>query len=313
MAGSLERSITLRQLRIFTSVVEHRSFTRAADALSLTQPAVTHQMQALARAVGQPLLDPGSRSPMLTAVGQALHERAGRILAMLGDAQEAIEDIAGLRTGRVHVAGDTTAGIYVLPDAMAAFHREHFGVKLSLDVVNRAQVRELIVAGRADVGVVGALWEDDVLAAEPFLENSLMCFCAPGHPLIDREPLRPSELLDGPLLLRERGSGTRESAERILRAAGIEPVAAMEMASNGALKRAVAGGLGVTVLSTYAVRLELQLGLLRPLRVRGFPVERMWHVTWAHDRLLSPAATAFKAFLHSTEWRATLELPLARE
>lgn len=313
MAGGLERSITLRQLRIFTSVVEHRSFTRAAEALSLTQPAVTHQMQALARAVGQPLLDPGSRSPALTAVGQALHERAGRILAMVGDAQEAIEDIAGLRTGRVRVAGDTTAGIYVLPDAMAAFHREHLGVALSLDVVNRAQVRELIVGGGADVGVVGALWEDDVLAAEPFLENSLMCFCAPGHPLIDREPLRASDLLDGPLLLRERGSGTRESAERILRTAGIEPVAAMEMASNGALKRAVAGGLGVTVLSTYAVRLELQLGLLRPLRVRGFPVERMWHVTWARDRLLSPAAAAFKAFLHSTEWRASLELPLGSE
>ena len=313
MPRSLERSLTLRQLRIFTSVIEHRSFTRAAEVLSLTQPAVTHQMQALARAVGQPLLDPGSRAPRLTAVGQALHERAGRILAMIGDAQEAIEDVAGLRAGRVHVAGDTTVGIYVLPDAMAAFHREHPGVTLSLDVVNRAQVRELLLEGVADVGVIGTLWEDEVLAAEPFLENSLMCFCAPGHPLAEREPLQPIDLLDGPLLLRERGSGTRESAERILRTGGAEPIPAMEMASNGALKRAVAGGLGVTVLSTYAVRLELQLGLLRPLRVQGFPVERMWHVTWARDRMLSPAATAFKAFLHSTGWRASLAIPLGIE
>ena len=288
MESKLERSITLRQLRIFTSVIEQRSFTRAAEALSLTQPAVTHQMQALARAVGQPLLDPGSRAPVLTAVGQALHERAGRILAMVGDAEEAIEDVSGLRAGRVRVAGDTTVGIYVLPDAMAAFHHEHLGVALSLDVVNRARVRELLLEGVADVGVVGTLWEDDVLAAEPFLENSLMCFCAPGHPLANREPLRPADLLEGPLLLREPGSGTRDSAERILRGAGVEPAAAMEMASNGALKRAVAGGLGVTVLSTYAVRLELQLGLLRPLRVHGFPVERLWHVTWARDRLLSP-------------------------
>ncbi|MGA8521575.1 MAG: LysR family transcriptional regulator [Candidatus Dormiibacterota bacterium] len=313
MTTSLERSITLRQLRIFTIVIEHGSFTRAAEVLSLTQPAVTHQMQALARAVGQPLLDPGSRSPVLTAVGQALHERAGRILAMVGDAQEAIEDVAGLRTGRVRVAGDTTVGIYILPDAMAAFHREHAGVDLSLDVVNRAQVRDLLLEGTADIGVVGALWEDEVLAAEPFLENSLMCFCAPGHPLALREPLRPADLLDGPLLLRERGSGTRESAERILRAAGAEPIAAMEMASNGALKRAVAGGLGVTVLSTYAVRLELQLGLLRPLHVEGFPVERMWHVTWARDRLPSPAATAFREFLHSPGWRDSLAIPLGTE
>jgi DNA-binding transcriptional LysR family regulator len=313
METNLERRITLRQLRIFTSVIEHRSFTRAAEALSLTQPAITHQMQALARAVGQPLLDPRSRGPVLTAVGQALHERAGRILAMVGDAQEAIEDVAGLRAGRVRVAGDTTVGIYVLPDAMAAFHREHPGVALSLDVVNRAQVRELLLEGSADIAVVGTLWEDEVLAAEPFLENSLMCYCAPGHPLLDREPLRPVDLLDGPLLLRERGSGTRESVERILRAADVEPVAAMEMASNGALKRAVAGGLGVTVLSTYAVRLELQLGLLRPLRVEGFPVERMWHVTWARDRLLSPAAAAFKAFLHGPGWRASLAIPLGSE
>ena len=313
METSLERSITLRQLRIFTSVIEHRSFTRAAQALSLTQPAVTHQMQALTRAVGHPLLDPGSRAPVLTAVGQALHERAGRILAMVGDAQEAMDDVAGLRAGRVHVAGDTTVGIYVLPDAMAAFHREHPDVALSLDVVNRAQVRELLLEGVADVGVIGALWDDDVLDAEPFLENSLMCFCAPGHPLADREPLKPVDLLDGPLLLREPGSGTRESAERILRDAGVEPVPAMEMASNGALKRAVAGGLGVTVLSTYAVRLELQVGLLRPLRVAGFPVERMWHVTWARERLLSPAAAAFRAFLHSPDWRASLAIPLGSE
>lgn len=313
MDTSLERSITLRQLRIFTSVIEHRSFTRAAEVLSLTQPAVTHQMQALARAVGQPLLDPGSRAPVLTAVGRALHERAGRILAMVGDAQEAIEDVAGLRAGRVRVAGDTTVGIYVLPDAMSAFHREHPGIALNLDVVNRARVRELLLEGSADIAVIGTLWDDALLAAEPFLENSLMCFCAPGHPLLEREPLRPVDLLEGPLLLREPGSGTRESAERILRAAGAEPIAAMEMASNGALKRAVAGGLGVTVLSTYAVRLELQLGLLRPLRVEGFPVERMWHVTWARDRLLSPAASAFKAFLHSPNWRTSLAIPLGSE
>jgi DNA-binding transcriptional LysR family regulator len=313
METSLERSITLRQLRIFTSVIEHRSFTRAAEALSLTQPAVTHQMQALAKAVGRPLLDPGSRAPVLTAVGQALHERAGRILAMVGDAQDAMDDVAELRAGSVHVAGDTTVGIYVLPDAMAAFHREHPDVALSLDVVNRAQVRELLLEGIADVGVIGSLWDDDVLDAEPFLENELICFCAPGHPLAEREPLQPIDLLDGPLLLREPGSGTRESAERILRDAGVEPLPAMEMASNGALKRAVAGGLGVTVLSTYAVRLELQLGMLRPLRVEGFPVERMWHVTWARERLLSPAATAFRSFLHSPDWRASLTIPLGSE
>ncbi len=310
MAGTLERRITLQQLRVFQAVVERQSFTRAADALSLTQPAVTHQMQALSRGVGAALVQPGGRRVELTAAGRALYERAGRILAMVDDAQEAIADIGGLRAGKVNVAGDTTVGIYVLPDALAAFRRRHSGVALRLEVVNRTRVREMLLTGAVEIGVVGSLWDDRLLAAEPFLDNALMCFSAPGHPLVEREPLRPADLLDGPLLLREPGSGTRESAERILRNAGVEPAATMEMASNGALKRAVAGGLGVTVLSVYAVRLELQLGLLRPLRVDGFPVRSLWHVVTARERILSPAASAFRTFLHSPEWRDSLQLPL---
>ncbi len=311
MTSSLERRLTLHQLRIFTTVVEAGSFTRAAAELSLTQPAVTHQMQALRRAVGQPLLDPNRRAPELTAAGRTLYERAGRILSAIDDAERAIGDLDGLRAGAVRVAGDTTVGIYILPDALAAFHRLHPLVELSLDVVNRATVRRLLLDGGADIGVVGRLWDDGVLDAEPFLDNELLCFTAPTHPLVQREPLHPRDLLAGPLLLRERGSGTRDSAERILAAAGVQAVSTMEMASNGALKRAVAGGLGVTVLSVHAVRLEIQLGLLRPLRVEGFPARRQWHVVTARDRMLSPAATAFRSFLKGSEWREALLVPLA--
>ncbi|PZR83318.1 MAG: LysR family transcriptional regulator [Candidatus Aeolococcus gillhamiae] len=313
MTTRLERSLTLRQLRIFTSVVDNRSFTRAARELSLTQPAVTHQMQALARAVGYPLLDPARRAPELTAIGRALYERAARILASVGDAEHAIGDLAGLRAGTVRVAGDTTVGVYVLPDALAAFHHRHPKVELSLDVVNRSRVHELLVDGSADLGVVGRLWDDGLLEAEPFLDNQLMCFSAPTHPLVEREPLQPRDLLDGPLLLRERGSGTRESAELILAHAGVQAVSTMDMASNGALKRAVAGGLGVTVLSTHAVQLEVQLGLLRPLRVEGFPVQRRWHVMWVRDRSLSAAAEAFRAFLQASEWRSALSVQLGTD
>lgn len=313
MPVPLERRLTLHQLRIFKSVVDCHSYTRAAEALSLTQPAVTHQMQALARAVGHPLLSPNRRSPELTAVGRVLYDRAGRILSAVGDAESAIDDLTELRAGEVHVAGDTTVGTYVLPDALAGFHRLHPEVELSLDVVNRAGVRDLVLGGNADVGVVGRLWDDDALAAEPFFQNELMCFSAPSHPLVEQEPLRPAQLLDGPLLLRERGSGTRESAERILMDAGVVARSMMDLASNGALKRAVAGGLGVTVLSTYAVQLERQLGLLRPLRVEGFPVERLWHVTWAPDRLLSAAAQSFRAYLHTDDWRHNLSRPLGSD
>ncbi|HEV2037974.1 MAG TPA: LysR substrate-binding domain-containing protein, partial [Candidatus Eremiobacteraceae bacterium] len=196
---------------------------------------------------------------------------------------------------------------------LSAFHRQHPRIKLRLDVVNRQRVHELLVNGEADVGIVGRLWTEDIFDAEPLVENYLMWFCAPDHPLVRREPLRLRDLLDGPLLFREAGSGTRQAAEAIFRKHGIEPVPDMEMASNGALKRAVAGGLGVAMFSTCAVRLERAAGLVHPLKVKGFPVRRMWHVVWVRERLLSPAACAFRDFLQTDTWRDQLPVPLGSD
>jgi DNA-binding transcriptional LysR family regulator len=313
LGPTLERLITLHQLRVFKTVVDLQGFTRAAEALSLTQSAVTHQVQTLSRSVGHPLLQPGRRVLELTPVGSVMYERAGRILALVMETGDTLDDIAGLRTGSVRVAGDTTVGIYVLPDALASFRERHPAIRLSLEVVNRRRVRELLLGGDADIGVAGRLWDDDLLEAEPLMENRLMCFCAPGHPLSLREPLDPADLLDGPLLLREPGSGTRESAETILRQHGLEAEPAMTMASNGALKRAVARGLGVTILSAHAVQLELRLGTLHSLQVRGFPVQRMWHVVWARERILGPAAQAFRQHLLASDWRLELSVPLGSE
>lgn len=313
LTSILERRITLHQLRIFKTVVDMKSFTRAAESLSLTQSAVTHQVQTLERSLGSPVFQPGHRPTELTEVGTALYERAGRILALVRETSDALDAIAGLKSGSVRIAGDTTVGVYVLPDAMAGFRRLHPEIELSLEVVNRRGVRELLLGGDADIGVAGRLWDDDLLGAEPFLDNQLLCFSAPDHQLVRQEPLEPAQLLEGPLLLREAGSGTRESAEAILLEHGVDPRPAMQMASNGALKRAVARGLGVTILSTYAVRLELQLGHLRVLEVRGFPVNRRWHVVWTRERILGPAAQAFRSYLLTAEWRSELSLPLTND
>jgi DNA-binding transcriptional LysR family regulator len=310
LATSLERRVTLHQLRIFKTVVEHRNFTRAAEQLSLTQPAVTHQMQTLARALGQPLFQTG-RVFELTPVGHAVYERAGRVLALVRETGEAIDDLVGLRRGSVRVAGDTTVSVYVLPDALAAFHKDHHDIDLSLEVVRRDTVRELLLRGEVDLGILNVTEDDPLLAVEPLLENEFLCFSAPTHPLAARSGLEPRDLAGAPLLVREPGSGTREATDEVLGAAGVRPD--LEMANNGALKRTVAGGLGVTVVSVHAVGLELKLGLLKALDVRGFPVRRTWHVAWASERLLSPAARAFLAFLRRTEWRQNLAVPLGVE
>jgi LysR family transcriptional regulator, low CO2-responsive transcriptional regulator len=310
LASSLELRLTLHQLRIFKTVVEQRNFTRAAEQLSLTQPAVTHQMQTLARALGQPLLQPG-RVFELTPVGRAVYERAGRVLALVRETGEAIDELVGLRRGAVRVAGDTTVSVYVLPDAIAAFHREYPDIELSLEVVRRDGVRDLLLRGEVDLGILSVYGDDPLLAVEPLLESEFLCFCAPTHPLAGRSGLEPRDLAGAPLLVREPGSGTREATDEVLNRAGIRPD--LEMANNGALKRTVAGGLGVTIVSVHAVQLELTLGLLKMLEVEGFPIRRTWHVAWAAERLLSPAAQAFLAFLRGAGWRQSLALSLGVE
>jgi DNA-binding transcriptional LysR family regulator len=310
LGNSLERRLTLRQLRIFKTVVDQRNFTRAAEQLSLTQPAVTHQMQTLSRALGQPLFQSG-RAFELTPVGRAVHERAGLVLALIRETGEAIDELVGLKRGAVRVAGDTTVSVYVLPDAFAAFHRLHPDIELNLEVVNRDTVRELLLRGEVDLGILSVRGNDPDLTIEPLLENEFQCFAAPTHPLASRTNLEPRDLAGAPLMVREPGSGTREATDEVLIPAGVRPD--VVMANNGALKRAVAGGLGATIVSVHAVQLELSLGLLKPLDVRGFPVHRTWHVAQVAGRLLSPAAQAFRAFLCCSDWRQNLVVSLGVE
>jgi DNA-binding transcriptional LysR family regulator len=310
LGNSLERRLTLRQLRIFKTVVDQRNFTRAAEQLSLTQPAVTHQMQTLARALGQPLFQTG-RNFELTPVGRAVHERAGLVLALIRETGEAIDELVGLKRGAVRVAGDTTVSVYVLPDALAAFHRLHPDIELSLEVVRRDVVRDLLLRGEVDIGILSVTGNDPLLAYEPLMENEFMCFAAPTHPLASRKNLEPRDLAGAPLMVREPGSGTREASDEVLNPVGVRPD--VVMANNGALKRAVAGGLGATIISVHSVHLELSLGLLKALDVKGFPVCRTWHSAWVAERLLSPAAQAFRTFLAGSEWRQNLKVSLGVE
>lgn len=308
LATSLERRLTLRQLRIFKTVVDQRNFTRAAEQLCLTQPAVTHQMQTLARAIGEPLFQTG-RGFELTPVGRATYERAGRVLALVRETGEAVEELTGLKKGSVRVAGDMTASVYVLPDALSAWHRLHPEIVLHLEIANRDQVRDLVVRGEVDLGILNVTGNDPLLGVQPLLDTEFFCFASPSHPLASRSDLEPSDLAGAPLLVREQGSGTRAASDEVLNAAGIRPD--LEIANNGALKRAVAGGLGVTIVSSHAAHLEVSLGLLKRLDVKGFPVRRTWHVAWAGERLLSPAARAFFNFLCAPDWRQNLLQPLA--
>ncbi|HYM50863.1 MAG TPA: LysR substrate-binding domain-containing protein [Candidatus Limnocylindrales bacterium] len=307
-ARTFEQQVTVHQLRIFKEVADRRSFSRAAEALHLSQPAVSHQIKTLAQAVQLPLFEEIARRIHLTAAGRLLYEYAARILTDFEATGRAFDELRGLRRGALRVTGDTTVGIYVLPDLLGAFRAAHPDVDVRLDVGNRQHAYERLLANETDFAVVGHTWPRPAipLTVRPFLPNELIAVAAPGHPLAGAGRISVRRLAAEPFILREPGSGTRETTEEALRRSGLAVDAVMELSSNGAIKRAVARGLGITIISRYAVALELKLGLLVELRVAGFPLRRQWHLVYLRDRRLGPVDEAFLAFIDEGGWRSGL-------
>ncbi|MDH4143049.1 MAG: LysR family transcriptional regulator [Chloroflexota bacterium] len=314
-ASPFERRVTAHQLRIFKAVADRSSFSRAAEDLHLSQPAVSHQVKALSIAVGAPLFEDIGRQIQLSETGRLLYEHASLILSDFEIAGRAIDEHHGLRGGLLRLVGDTTVGIYVLPDLLGAFKQAHPGITPHLDIGNRQHVYGRLLANQADFAVVGRTWlrPNPPMVEVPFLPNELIAVAAPTHPLAGERRVTLARLAGEPMILREPGSGTRETAEEALSRTGRPMNVAMELASNGAIKRAVARGLGVAILSRYAVSLELRIGTVVELPVAGFPLHRQWHLVYPRNRRFGPVGTAFLSFALDGRWRESLPDVLTTE
>jgi len=315
LARRLDQLVSVHQLRLLAAVVDHSGFSRAGDALGLSQPAVSHQLKALATVIGTPVLEVIGRRVRTTQAGQLLYEHAKRILTEFEAAGTTLDELRGLRRGSLRLAGDTTVGIYVLPDLLGAFRHEHPLLEVRLGVDNRQGLLDRIVANEADFVVSGRRWDDPPvpLIVRPFLANELIAIASPRHPLARLEHVSLAELAAEPFIVREPGSGTRETAEEALRAAGLPMRPVMELASNGAIKRAVAQDLGISILSRYATGLEMQMGYLVELAVDGFPLRRQWHLVYARDKRLGPVEEAFLRFVDEGRWKDAIGRPLATD
>ncbi len=311
----LDRTVTVHQLRLLTAVIDSGGFSRAAAAMDLSQPAVSHQLKALAGAIGTPVVEVVGRQVRLTQAGGLLYDHAKRILAEFEAAGSGLDELRGLRRGRLRVAGDTTVGIYVLPDLLGAFRQDHPSLQVQLAVDNRQGVYRRLVAGEVDFVVSGRRWDDPTipLVVRPFLANELIAIASVRHPLAGRESVTLAELAAQPFIVREPGSGTRETAEEALRAAGLSVRPVMELASNGAIKRAVARDLGVSILSRYATALEIRIGHLAELSVESFPLRRQWHLVYARDKRLGPVDEAFLRFVDDGRWKETIGRPISTD
>ena len=292
----------LRRLEIFLKVAELGSFSRAADALFLTQPTVSEHVRALEDELGVQLLDRLGRGTTPTKAGTLLLGYARRMLTLSREARQAIEQFQGRVSGELVLGGSTIPGEYVLPALIGAFRTKYPDVSISLRIGPSRQVQDWVEQGHVEVGVVGAVPSSRVLESRPLMADDLVLIVPPEHPWAARKTVALEDVRREPMIVRERGSGSRETLEEALRQAGLDLTAfrvVAEIASTQAVKQAVRAGLGVSFVSDRAVTDECRAKLLVCVRVRDLTVTRAFHLVVHKDRSRSPLAQAFLAFIES--------------
>lgn len=288
--------ITLRQLQVFEAAARLGGYTRAAEALHLSQPAVSMQIRQLEEQAGMPLFDQIGKKVHLTDAGRTLYNHAQSILAQVHEAQLELEEMRGMRRGQLNITIASTAN-YFAPRLLAAFCQRHPEVKVSLDVSNREHILELLKETDKDLAIMGRPPEASDLVAHPFMENPLVVIAAPDHPLAQAHDIPLARLNEETFISREIGSGTRMAAERFFDEAGTRLTTVMEMSSNEAIKQAVQAGLGLGVVSIHTLEMELALERLVILDVQGFPILRHWYAVHRHGKRFSAVAQAFLNFV----------------
>lgn len=297
----LIRHATLRQLQVFEAIVRLGSFTKAAEELFLTQPTVSLQMKKLADSVELPLLEAVGRHTRPTEAGQELYQACRTIFRALGNLESKFADIKGLRAGKIRLGVITTAK-YFAPEMLGEFCKLYPGVDISLKVSNRERILERIVAYDDDLYILGAPPPGELdLVAHPFAPNPLVVMAARNHPLVDQKSIPFERVAQEPFILREPGSGTRETMVRFFAERGLQPKVRLELGSSEAIKHAVVGGLGLAIQSLHILTLEGVKGPVALLDVEGFPIHRQWYIVHPRNKELSRVAKAFLEFALSYE------------
>jgi LysR family transcriptional regulator, low CO2-responsive transcriptional regulator len=286
------RNSTLRQLELFEAIARLGSFTRAAEELFLTQPTVSMQIKKLSDTVGMPLFEQVGKKIYLTDIGHELHRTCLGISEHLANFEMIAADMKGLKKGKLRLAVVTTAK-YFAPRLLGTFCQQYPGVDVSLKVSNRERVLERLATNLDDLYILGQPPVDADVVAEAFLENNLVVIAPANHPLAKMKRIPLERLAKEPFLLREPGSGTRMATERKFDESGLKLKMRMELGSNEAIKQAVIGGLGVSVLSRHTLESDTPSKQFVVLNVQGFPIKRHWYFVYPAGKQLSIIARTF--------------------
>ncbi len=287
---------TLHQLKVFEATARHGSFTRAAEELYLTQPTVSIQVKQLTKAVGLPLFEQIGKRLYLTEAGQKLLTTCQEIFNGLEQFEMSVADLKGMKQGQLRLAVITTAK-YFVPRLLGPFCKRFPGIDISLRVTNHEGLRESMMANEDELYIISQAPDTPDLNIHPFLENPLIVLAPTSHPLARQKNIPLEMLNDERFIMREPGSGTRRAVESLFQENDISVKVSLELGSNEAIKQAIAGGLGISILSQHTIISEGTSGEFAILDVQGFPIERDWYVAHIAGKQLSVVAETFLQFL----------------
>ncbi|WP_455208698.1 LysR family transcriptional regulator [Kaarinaea lacus] len=294
----LARHVTLRQLQIFEALGRLKNFSRVAEELFLTQSTVSTQIKHLTELAGMPLVEVVGKKTYLTAAGEILHQACKDVINRLDNAEMAFADLKGIKTGKLKVSVISTAK-YFAPEVLGKFWQLYPGIEVSLNVNNKENILQRLINNEDDLYILGHNPPKELdIQAIAFASNPIYVMASKEHALAKQNKrISLKQLAEQPLIFREPGSGIRDVVEKLFSAKGLKPNVRMILSNNEAIKHALIGQLGISVLSLHTILLEGTKGPIALLNVEGFPVQRKWHVVYRTGRELSVVAQSFVDFL----------------
>ncbi|MGE3540609.1 MAG: selenium metabolism-associated LysR family transcriptional regulator [Candidatus Tectimicrobiota bacterium] len=298
------RTLDLRQVEVFYYVAKFRSFSKAAEALLLTQPTISGHIKTLEESLALVLFDRLGREVTLTQAGEVLYTYAKRLLAVKTSALQALQELQGGVSGELLIGGSSIPGQYVLPSILGHFKRQYPDITAVLSITDTMDIIERIVRGDLELGMVGACVPHAQVVYEAFVDDELVLAVASDHPWARQKAVSLPELATQPFIHRERGSGSRLVTEHILKQHGFEPAAlhtVAEMGSTEAIKQGIKAGIGISILSRIALTDELRAGSVQTVAIEGVALLRHFYLIRHRGRTLSPLCQTFERFVHQLD------------
>lgn len=290
------KNLTLRQIRIFLSASKHMSFTRAAEELHISAPAISLQIKEMEDDMGVHLFTRENRKVALTSAGEYFLLYARRVSSTLNEANTMMERFRGTQFRHLKIGMVSTAE-YFLPQMLAEFKKDYPNLQVRIEIRNRPQLIELLRDGEIDIALMGRPPKEIDTRVEPFASNPHVFIASPQNPLAGKLNVAAEALTEFEIIAREPRSGTRAIMKNYFAEHNISPIVSMEMSSNEAIKQAVIANLGISFVSLHTIGQELASNKIALLDIQDTPIMRTWHVVALSKRNASQAAEAFRYFM----------------